>query len=197
MDKKNFYILQSISKLLEAYQILSTDKVCYAADITSIHYLLGQTIRAYKIPAANVHISEKAYEMWQQLTSESIDKYWYRETVVCNKLDPGKRIPASSFTGSSKNSKKITLQRGDKFCFRDIFHVDHVIPVQLILKALTTIDPKDTDAITSTLNKMHLCKILKSEDRSMGRTQGRTLDFTETITNVYNAHNIILHQPNL
>ena len=38
---------------------------------------------------------------------------------------------------------------------------------------------------------MHMCILLKEEDRSIGRTRGRTLDFTANVVNVYNENGVL------
>lgn len=125
-------------------------------------------------------------ELWSRLTSSDIRNFWYREAVECDVLE-GKVILDRYVGNSSKPDKnnQITLYRDSTFCFREVFHVDHVVPVSLILEELVKLDCCTTERIQAMLDKMHICRILKEEDRRLGRTRGRTLDFEETIGNVY------------
>lgn len=189
MDKKNLFLVKSISCLLEAHKAIDESEQ-NEKDLSSIRYLLGQTIRAYKLPSQNIHISHGAYELWNKLTTSNIDNYTYRESVTCDKLT--EEGIYKIYKGGSKTGIDYKIVPGGKFCFRDIFHVDHVIPVSFIQKELLNLKTINEEAIIAILNKMHLCRILKEEDRRLDRIANRTFDFNETIQNVYNKQNVWL-----
>ena len=83
---KNQAIINSIQCLLEADKALSSDPHHIESDVKSLRYLIGQSIRQYDIPAQNRHISVKAKERWNELTSKSIEDFHYRDLFVCDKL---------------------------------------------------------------------------------------------------------------
>lgn len=190
MNTKNDYIIKAVACLVEAYHSLEGNE----AEQEGIRYLLGQTIRQYSVPAEKCHISKAAMELWNELTSSDITNFWYRETVKCDRLESEKILPR--YVGSSSTPDKdqpIILHHDSTFCFRDVFHGDHVVPVSLILDELVKLDRITIEKVQAVLDKMHVCRILKSEDRLLGRTHGRTLDFEQTIRNVYLAKNVELY----
>lgn len=180
MSTKNDHIIKTITCFVEAYHSLDRN----VAEHGGIKYLLGQTIRQYAMPAEKCHISKAALEQWNRLTGFDIRNFWYREMVKCDVLE-GEEILHRYIGSSSKSKNLLILHRDSVFCFRKVFHVDHVVPVSLILEELVKLDCCTTEKIQAILDKMHVCRILKSEDRRLGRKRGRTLDFEETIRNVY------------
>lgn len=77
-----------------------------------------------------------------------------------------------------------------------MFHVDHIVPVKLILSELLNLKVINSLNVSNILQKMYLCRILKEEDRRIGRTSGRTLSYKNNIVNVYNIYGIIVKDPN-
>jgi hypothetical protein len=73
-----------------------------------------------------------------------------------------------------------------------MFHEDHVIPVSMIFAELKKSTDIKSDKIKCILDKMHLCIILKEEDRKIGRTKGRSMDFDKTISHVYKEAEICI-----
>ena len=116
--------------------------------------------------------------------------YHYRNWVVCDKLTES--VKFGVFSGAKKIGIEKQFNKGDKFRFRELFHEDHVIPVSLILKEMIDNTPAKYEDIENLLNKMHVCVILKEEDRELGRTKGRTLDFKKTIDTLYKENDIVL-----
>ena len=185
---KNEAIIKSILVLLKAYRPLLSQ--INKADLNSLHYLLGQSVRQYDIPIENYHISQAALERWKQLSTDRIEKYHYRDMVKCDNLTKAHRFKLFKGAGKSGNYRK--LRHNDSLVFRDMFHEDHVIPVSLILEELTKIKTVDENSVKEQLNKMHICIILKEEDRVLGRTINRTANFADTIKNVYIPKGIVL-----
>lgn len=147
-------------------------------------YLICQCIRQYVLPADHYHVSVSAQELWERLTEEPIERYFYRDVVPCNNLKAP--LDVIKYKGASRTGTKDTLYPGGKFVFNDLFQCDHVFPVSLIFKQLS--DPKRPikdltyDYVSSVLNEMHLCKITKQEDFELGRTRNRFPSFMDTIT---------------
>ena len=187
---RNEAIIESIIVLLKAYRPLLSEINIDKATLNSLHYLLGQSVRQYDIPLKNYHISQAALERWEQLSTDRIEKYHYRDMVKCDNLTKSYRFKL--FKGAGKSGTYRKLHPNSSFVFRDMFHEDHVIPVSLILKELIKIKTIDENSIKEQLNKMHICIILKEEDRVLGRTINRTTNFANTIKNVYNPKGILL-----
>ena len=76
-----------------------------------------------------------------------------------------------------------------------MFHEDHIIPVSLILKELTGMQNPQAESVEQCLNSMHICVLLKEEDRELSRTKNRTLSFEENVEKVYGASEITLCKP--
>lgn len=190
---KNEVVLDIILCLISGYNKLKV-KGC-KKDIGGLRYLLGQSIRQYDIPKKNYHISEGAKKRWEELSSDPIEKYWYRKKVECNKLQFPKLYKV--FRGSESEGKEIEIKPGGSFIFRDMFHEEHIIPVALILdKMINETNSIDRTAIQNLLENMHMCIILKEEDRDinhyLGRTARRTLDFASNVKNIYDKRGIKL-----
>ena len=188
--KKNKAIIKSIKALLSEYaKSGGSDK-----DRNSLRYLLGQSIRQYDIPEKKYHISVCAKQRWQELSKDIIANYWYRKQVKCDNL----KVPKSYdlYKGSTKKGVPTTLNPMASFTFRDMFHEEHIIPVKIILEKLigtTTINDKTIKGI---LDDMHICIILKEEDRMInqkfGKTANRRDNFAQNVKCIYNACGINL-----
>lgn len=159
-------------------------------DLGSLRYLLGQSIRQYDISPNNCHITQAAKERWDEISNDNIKKYQYRDVVVCNNLQVP--TPFKLFIGANGRGNPTTLRSGSTFVFRQMFHEDHVIPVSLILNEMITKRIVDRQEIKNLLDMMHLCILLKEEDRIIGRTKGRTIDYWANVKNVYNPNGILI-----
>lgn len=188
---KNEAIINSIKCLLVEYRAELAKTSPNKADLGSLRYLLGQSIRQYDIPAKNHHLSQAAHSRWTELTKADIRNYHYRDIVVCDNISTF--VQHAFFNGSKKKGSLKALTKDYKFHFREMFHEDHVIPVSMILDKMLEIEKVDEKSIEKLLNMMHICVILKKEDRNIGRTKGRSLDFQKTIEDVYNPAGIFLY----
>lgn len=188
---KNKAIISSIKHLLKGYQQEMARAVPNERDLDNLHYLLGQSIRQYDIPSGNHHISQEAHKRWTELSTDDIKKYHYKDKVVCDNLCGS--VTYDFYKGASKLGEPTTLSKGSVFDFRQMFHEDHVIPVSLIMDQMIQMEAPTNKAIENLLNKMHLCIILKEEDRRIGRTKGRSRIFSNTISKVYNKAGVYLY----
>lgn len=188
---KNEAIIKSIKILLEAF--IANKAEDNEVDNGSLSYLLGQLIRQYDIPKEHCHISNNAQALWDSLnvTIGNIEDYHYKMKVTCN---PSKPMRVKFYKGAEKEGKLRTITKGSHFEFRKVFHEDHVIPVSLIMKELVELNPINEKKIKELLEKMHICVILKDEDRNLRRTKGRSLDFGKTIETVYKEAGISLKE---
>lgn len=179
---RNSAIIKSIKVLLNALKTLD--------DISGLRYLLGQTIRQYDVPQENHHVSIAANNLWNKLSQKPINDFHYRDIVKCDNLNTEETV--NTYKGSSREVTKRVLKQNDQFVFRDLFHEDHVIPVSFILKDLINLSIIDEESIKQCLEKMHICVLLKEEDRKIGRTRNRDNDYDQIICNVYNKAGIQL-----
>jgi hypothetical protein len=142
-------------------------------------YLLNQAIRQYIIPDENWHLSKAAKELWDSITSEDIRKYNYKQPITCDRAE---QTPAKKFVGNNSTGSDIKIKRGDRIPFNKLFSAEHMTPVSDIikeLKALNDITPENVKAI---LDKIHVCRVTKEEDRKINIKYGRGIDI-ESIKN--------------
>lgn len=187
---KNEAIINSIIVLIKEYKTLLSSSTSNIRDIRSLRYLLNQSIREYDIPSDNRHVSKAALILWKDLTKEDIKNYHYRDVVKCDNL----KQPWNTdlFQGANKEGNEREIFPYDSFLFNELFHEDHVIPVSLILKEIVKLEIINYNSIKDILDMMHICVILKEEDRKLGRTKERYIDYNKTIEDVYNKNGVEL-----
>ncbi len=142
-------------------------------------YLLNQAIRQYIIPEENWHLSKAAKELWDSITSEDIREYNYKQPITCDRAE---QTPAKKFVGNNSTGSDIKIKKGDIIPFNKLFSAEHMTPVSDIikeLKALNDITPENVKAI---LDKIHICRVTKEEDRNIKPKYGRGIDI-ESIKN--------------
>lgn len=168
--------------------------------IWNTQYLFNQIMRQINVPAERYLISRGAQELWDKLAPEGkngtdITNYWYREKLTVHNKEP---IVVKSYKGASNNYDEITLVDGKTFVFNDLFHLEHTIPVNMIIDELLKLSDDNRlnyQTVAETINKMYICRMLKSEDRSIDPQykSKRFLDVRETIRTVYNPKIEILN----
>ena len=188
---KNDAIIDSILSLLTEYKKVLASPKPKKEDANGLRYLLGQIIRQYDIPQSNLHLSVAAFNRWKELSSKCIANYHYRDTVKCDHLKGPKSFIL--YKGAYGTGTSTVFTPNFTFIFRQMFHEDHVIPVSMIIDKLSQAQMINRSAIKSILDDMHICVILKEEDRKIGRTNGRSLDFATTIKTVYEPAQIELY----
>lgn len=148
-------------------------------DLIPYNYLLNQAIRQYIIPEENWHLSKAAKELWDSITSEDIRKYNYKQPITCDRAE---QTPTKKFVGNYSTGSNIKIKKGDIIPFNKLFSAEHMTPVADIikeLKALNDITPENVKAI---LDKIHICRVTKEEDRNIKPKYGRGIDI-ESIKN--------------
>lgn len=186
---KNDYLIDAIVCLVNGCQAMKN--AGNGRQFNDLKYVLGQSVRQYEVNPSQIHITQCAHARWNLLTTACIDNFWYSEVVACDRLQ--KTTTFWYFKGSSKSGSQNNLQPGSKFRFNDMFHVDHIVPVKLIIDELLALTTVNASTVKDILDKMHLCRMLKKEDRKLGRTAGRSLCWQAVVHNVYNANGIILY----
>lgn len=103
-------------------------------------YLLDQALRLYQIPDDHYLISEKAKDLWTEITTKPIKDFNYQRPVTYEFKEP---LEAKCFTGNGNGFSTRTLKQNDSFPYRDVFHDDHVVPLKIIIQELVNLDEID------------------------------------------------------
>ena len=146
-------------------------------------YLLNQTIRQYQFPESHYFVSEKAQELWNKISSDDIFNYVYRDTVT--KDIEGVVVVDKFRGGEGAPYAKESIVKGDKFIYKDVFSDEHIVTVSDVIKELLDLSNFDYESVEKILNKIYICKMLKSEDRSIKNKKSRSTDYKEVILNDY------------
>lgn len=158
--------------------------------IWGVDYLLGQIFRQIDVPKERKHLSIGAINKWKELgfNEEDIWKYNYQVLVSCNL---SKKVVIEEYIGSSSKPKepKTELTGNCKFKFRNVFHDEHIVPINDILEELFKISKEQLtyEKISEYLDKIHICRMLKSEDRNIHPkyNRGCDLDFKRVYDEIY------------
>lgn len=152
------YLLTYIRELVKA-EIERDESVAYPITDTdgnrkigfcNTGYLLNQTLRQYDIKNSHCHISKKAYAKLKRygLANVDLNEYLHNSNKIIKKKD--------------KKSKK----------FNEEFIVDHVIPINMIIKDLVCLQETEdlsNEAIFHELNNIHLCILTKQENEKLNK----------------------------
>lgn len=153
----------------------------------SAHYILNQLLRQIKIPKENWYITYKADTLWKQLTTDEMDDYHYRKKVT---LTRNEELSVATFKGNSKTPSIRHLTKGDSFAFREVFHDEHIIPINIIIDQLLKLDSINYESVVGVLSKISICRMLKTEDRSIYNARKRSFDVNEVIETTYLKSNV-------
>ncbi len=190
MDK--VCVLDTIISLVEGIKRKKNKEDKYVTDqyngqyctLSGLDYLLGQVIRQYEIPFENYYISEKAKALWAEISDDNIRNYWYTNIVL--PIRDSREVHGRYVGAKKEPEEKCNIKKGVKFRYRSIFHDEHILPVCQIRKELTNLDALTYDNILSILNKICICKMLKSENVSLGNNHNRP-NTVEGVLNVLYA----------
>jgi len=153
-------------------------------------YLLGQTLRQLHLPKERYYVSIAANELWNKLTSENIFDSFYINNVKVDKVN-------EEFVGQYKGAsglpyKTEIVKNGENFEYRAVFHDDHIIPITVIIDELIKIENLNHDSVRDIINKIGVCKMLKSEDRKIKEKKKRPFDENKVIEIIYKKYGINL-----
>lgn len=121
-------------------------------------YLLGQTIRQYEPAENHQHVSVEAWNHWQNQAHNDEDIRQFQYT----------------WKYTDKNNKLIE--------FNKEFIQEHTTPVADIKKDLELLRQNNNicfQFIEDSLEKIHISRILKTEDKAIKKNSGRGLDFED------------------
>lgn len=157
--------------------------------LTGVKYLLNQILRQYQIDESHFFISKKAQDLWIQLTSKDIKNFYHKETVKCENETP---INAKFYKNNGNSFEERELNKGDKFQYRSVFHNDHIIPIEVIIKELAQLQDPNYENVLQVLNKIYVCRMLKEEDRAISAKSKRPNDLNEVLEKMYKPAGIEL-----
>lgn len=149
-------------------------------------YLLGQIIRQYKIAGDNFYISKGALDIWSKISDDSIQKYSYRDNIKCARGP----VTVKVYKGASSKYEEVLLDRNSTFIFNDVFHDDHIIPVNVIIKELRKLTNYSYENVSGILNRICICRMLKEEDRRIIEKSKRPFSVETVIKEIYAKYDI-------
>ena len=158
----------------------------------SDRYLLNQSLRRYGLENDKFFISVKAQELWDILFNDkNIMNYEYNDKIEVDN-QPNDNVIIWKFSGSS-NTPQDTYEvlAGQKIQYNDIFHDEHVVPIDDIIEELVKIENVDYNEetykkVAIVLDKIYICKMLKSEDRRIFEPKKRkTIDVIKIVEKNY------------
>lgn len=165
-------LVNMIMEALRALRIKSkwSEKIAYK-------YLLGQCVRQYLAPEKNWHISKAAKAQWEEMTNQDIADFTYKEAI-----EPERDGVIVSYKGTNQTKpEEIEYKKGEKYAFNTFFIVEHTIPVSDFLEELENI-PIEKFYIEAVLDKLHLTRLLRTEDRRIKRDSARIKEYNKRHT---------------
>ena len=159
---RNKPLVDTIISLLDAKKVFKNNPIQFG-------YLLNQAVRQYIIPQDHWHISEAAKKVWDSITDDDIRKFTFQQQIDINKLDDTMEIGES-----------IIIEEGKKTPFNKIFISEHITPVSDVIKVLENHQsPLCPDDVMKILDKMHIARILQSENKIITQRNNRWTDFSD------------------
>ena len=179
--QRNKHLIDVIIKLLEAQKEFGNNPIEY-------NKLLNLAVREYILPEDHWHISESAIKMWDLITKDDIRKFTYQQRININKLE-----------GSIEVGESIIIEGESKVPFNKIFISEHITPVSDVIKVLENQPfPLTPEKVAEILDKMHIARILQSENEKIQKRNNRWTDFSdvpdykEIVKTFYNSEQIFL-----
>lgn len=151
-------------------------------NLIAYNYLLNQAVRQYIIPEENWHLSKAAKQLWESITSDDIRKYNSHQVIIC---DLANQTPAKKFIGNNSKGSRIIIKKGDQIVFNKLFLAEHMTPVADIVKELKALKDVTVVNVTAILDKIHICRITKVEDKTISKGWNRGTNFASIMNNAY------------
>lgn len=157
---------------------------CDGKRIWSANYLLNQILRQYYIDDNHILVSKKAQEVWNQIAvEEDIKRFNYRNTFTA-KID----VEINMYFGAKKDGEQTLIKQGQKVIWNNIFHDEHTIPINVIIKELCSLETLNYANVSKVLDKIYICKMLKEEDRNITEKSNRSSNIIEVVEKVYSPN---------
>lgn len=184
---KNDICLDMIISLLKGIKQGHNSVISGSSRIRNAGYLLGQMVRQYAIPNENHWISKEAKQLWARISDDNIWNYTYtnRFTVKADIILP-------KYVGAEGRPRgEIQYKKGEKVEFKSIFHDEHIISIEVIIKQLKDVPEEELsyNKVKSILDSIVVCRILKEEDKKLQRKRYATFD--ENYERIYKPNEVI------
>lgn len=172
-------------------QIVECEYNGFKYDVYSGGYLLNQVIRELYIPPEHYKVSKRAKMLWDELTSDDINKYFVGSVITCDKVKDDKPIKVKFFKGNSNTPYEIkSVKRNEKLLYNRIFHNEHIVTINDIVNELLKLESPNYNNVAEILNKIYICRILKVENKYIKHQKHRcSLNFVDIIKNEYFSDN--------
>jgi len=146
---------------------------------TQFSYLLSQALRQYRVPSSNWHLSQGASALWSTITTARIEPYSYKEVFTADKLCQSLSI--NTYKGASrKEPSSLVILPNNNYAFNQIFIVEHIVPCSDLISALRVLyeQYKNNSQLKQIIiefldEKLHLVRLLRTEDRAISRSSNR------------------------
>lgn len=175
----NAPLVEVIKHALEGLEKFSRPKGAYGINYG---YLLNQAIRQYALPATNIHVTLNAKALWDKLFKSSsqpipdIRITSYHDTIY--PVNDVLRI--ETYKGNSIKTKYfVDVYKGKAIPFNKLFIDEHTTTVADIIDALrlaynnSPSKPLSSAKIVEILDKIHITKMLKSENAQISNSRSR------------------------
>lgn len=147
--------------------------------LTASKYLLNQVLRNLALPWSHYYFSQKAISLWQRVCAGKITDKFYKDRVNCKS---GVSDHIMKFKGNSSEFNDYEINpNGDWFSYRQVFHDEHMTTINDIIGELSKLDDPTTEEISKILDRIYICRMLKTEDRIPKRQKTRGLDLGKII----------------
>lgn len=164
------------------------------AALGGVFYLLNQSIRYLRNRNGHKCASENALELRDKLkVGDSIFNYSNQKLVYYKNEMPVhiKGYVGAKSTPEREKDIKFNNER-DCFRFRQVFHIEHIVPINIILKQLINIDltmrkEEVYKKIDDILDKIYICYMTKEEDRKLNKLAKtkRPDNYADVINTIY------------
>lgn len=114
----------------------------YEGNLGGPFYLLNQTVRQYWHREGHKCASKKAIELWNKLKLEkNIYDYYYQMPVEYkNEEQVHIKLYVGAKSTPSEEKDIVFSDENNFFRFRQVFHIEHIVPIGIIIKQLLEID---------------------------------------------------------
>jgi len=152
--------------------------------IWSANYLLNQILRQYYIDDNHILVSKKAQELWDKIAVETdIKRFNYRK-MFTSKVNTKIKM----YFGAKKDGILTPINEKEKVVWNNIFHDEHVIPIDTIIKRLVNEPELNYEKTKKILDDIVICKMLKEENNALDKKGYRTKrkeTVKQTIEDIY------------